>query len=282
MIIAERKIIELTAQQELMIKSGWGEQTLAQTVTEEIVYRSLNGYKVKGYLSYPRTIVAGTKLPVLIWNRGGMKSAGYIDSFLARGMFGIMAAQGYVVLASMYGGSIKGEGEDEFGGREVNDILTLPLIARELDFADDSKIGIEGWSRGGMMTYLALQEGIKVKCAVTIGAITDLRSYNSPNGNFRAGLLAKFGAQGIEAAIEKRSAVLHTERFPGNIPLLLLHGKNDEVVSCTQSEQLAAKLKAAKIPFELVLIEGGDHYLRKHRAEIDKHRFAWFKKYLQV
>ncbi len=106
-------------------------------------------------------ITKGKKFPCIIWNRGGYENKGAIDSFTARGMFGQIASWGYVVFASQYRGNAGGEGKEELGGSDVNDILNLIPLADELPFADKEKWGMEGWSRGGMMTFLTLKQNKK-------------------------------------------------------------------------------------------------------------------------
>jgi dipeptidyl aminopeptidase/acylaminoacyl peptidase len=178
-LIIEREVVELGDSQNRMITSGWGKDTLKKSVVEKLTYLS-DGLKVKGFLAYPKDI--SEKYPCIIWNRGGVGEKGAIDSFMARGLFGQLASWGYVVFASQYRGNAGGEGKDEFGGDDVNDVLNLIPLANEFNFADTENWGIEGWSRGGMMTYLALTrsnhpDGLKstFKCAIVTGGIANLR-----------------------------------------------------------------------------------------------------------
>jgi len=105
-----RKEIKLSSVQEKMIVSGWGEETLANSVVEKMTYFS-DGLKVNGYLAYPKD--QSQKYPCVIWCRGGIGNAGAIDEFNARGIFGQIASWGYVVLASQYRGNAGSEGKDE-------------------------------------------------------------------------------------------------------------------------------------------------------------------------
>jgi dipeptidyl aminopeptidase/acylaminoacyl peptidase len=178
-LIVERNKIELNDSQNSMINSGWGEGIIKNTIVEKITYLS-DGLKVKGYVAYPKD--TSKKYPGIIWNRGGIGNRGVIDSFTARGLFGQLAGWGYVVFASQYRGNDGGEGKDEFGGDDLNDVLNLTSLAKEFDFADDNKWGVEGWSRGGMMTYLALTKNdhpayppAGFKCAIITGGIANLR-----------------------------------------------------------------------------------------------------------
>ena len=58
----------------------------------------------------------------------------------------------------------------------MNDIINLFPVAEELKFIDITNVGVEGWSRGGMMTFLLLKEKPVFKCAVLSGAISNLSS----------------------------------------------------------------------------------------------------------
>ena len=91
--IVERKIIELSEQRNKMIVSGWGAETLENSVVEQMTYIS-DGLKVNGYLAYPAKREEGKKYPCIIWNRGGVGENGAIDTFTAKGMFGQMAFLG--------------------------------------------------------------------------------------------------------------------------------------------------------------------------------------------
>ena len=171
-LILKRKKVELSESQIKLVKSGWGADAVEKTTVEKITYLS-DGLKIKGYIAYPKN--ADKIYPSVIWCRGGFGNAGAVDEFNATGIFGQLASWGYVVFASQYRGNDGGEGEDEFGGSDVNDVLNLIPLAEEIPFADKNNWGIEGWSRGGMMTYLTLMKTDIFKAAITIGGITDLQ-----------------------------------------------------------------------------------------------------------
>ncbi len=213
-LIIERNKIELTDSQNSMINSGWGEGIIKNTIVEKITYLS-DGLKVKGYVAYPGD--TSKKYPCIIWNRGGIGNRGVIDSFTARGLFGQLASWGYVVFASQYRGNDGGEGKDEFGGDDLNDVLNLTPLAKEFEFADDDRWGIEGWSRGGMMTYLALTKNnhpaypaANFKCAIITGGIANLRC-NSDESPFMRRLyeatMGKYEDEEFNKKCESRSIV---------------------------------------------------------------------------
>ncbi|MGB5530665.1 MAG: prolyl oligopeptidase family serine peptidase [Ignavibacteriaceae bacterium] len=292
--ILSRQEIKLNDSQNKMIASGWGNDVLTNTITEKITYLSelpdskASGLKVKGYISYP--VDKTKKYPCVIWNRGGIGNKGAIDSFTARGLFGQIASWGYVVFATQYRGNDGGEGKDEFGGEDVNDVLNLIPLADEIENADITKWGIEGWSRGGMMTYLALTKSDNLfypsegfKCAIVNGGIANLRC-SSDESPFMRRLyevtLGKYKEREFYEKCESRSIVKFPEKLPKNTPILIIHGTNDERVLPHDSLDLSYKLLELKIPFRLVMLEGGDHFMKKHRKEVDEMRRKWFEKFL--
>jgi dipeptidyl aminopeptidase/acylaminoacyl peptidase len=172
------------------------------------------------------------------------------------------AKSGYVVLGSQYRGNDGGEGRDEFGGRDVDDVLNLVPLARELGNVDLENVYMVGHSRGGMMVYLALKRGMRVAAAVAWGAPTDLEEL----GRERPAMVRYVYSEIIPHflsrpadALRARSALSWPERL--ETPLLLLHGDADRRVPARQAIELAARLKALGRPCELILFPGGDHVL---------------------
>jgi dipeptidyl aminopeptidase/acylaminoacyl peptidase len=202
-----------------------------------------------------------------------------IDQFSARGMFGLIASWGYVVFASQYRGNSKSEGKDEIGGSDVNDILNMMTLADEFEFADKSKWGIEGWSRGGMMTYLTLLKNPNFKCAVLVGAISDFKNFVETSDKRISIYKNILGEKDFEKKLDERTILNSADKLP-KIPYLILHGKSDETVLVEQSIRIAEKFNELKYDYRLELFEGGDHYLKKYRKEVDNLRKDWYKKYL--
>lgn len=269
-IIISRKKIELPEKNLNMIRNGWGEDVVENTIVEKIVYDN-DGEEINGYLAYPDDL--SKQYPLIIWNRGGSRKSGYIDEFLARGMFGEIASWGYVVLASMY------RDKDEFGGKDVTDIIKLFDIADDLELCDSSKIGMEGWSRGGMMTFKVLTITDRIKACVIISGLTDLVDHAQMQDTYRR----IFGADGEETFNQRKkdkSPLYFADKIITDAAILMIHGTEDEDVTVRNSKEMYEKLKDKVKNIELILLEGGDHYLKKFRKQTVKLRKEWFKKYL--
>jgi dipeptidyl aminopeptidase/acylaminoacyl peptidase len=276
--IIHREEIKLGQSHARMVISGWSEEAYANTIVEKITYLS-DGLRVKGYIAYPKDS-GNKKLPCIIWNRGGYENRGAIDKFTAKGIFGNIASWGYVVFASQYRGNDGGEGEEQLGGKDVNDVLNLIPLADEFSFTDNTKWGIEGWSRGGMMTYLTLMQNPDFKCAILSGAITDVISYSQKSERFFPALKAQLGEELYNAALEDRNIITKANQLP-DIPYLLLHGGKDDTVPVIQTLDMARKFYEMNYNYRLVIFEDGDHYLKSYRKEVDALRKMWFDKYLQ-
>ncbi len=273
----KRDLIHLTPAQTRMAVSGWGQEAYDNSIVEKICYLS-DGLKVKGYLAYPADH-KGKKLPCVIWNRGGYKNKGAIDHFTAKGIFGQIASWGYVVFTSQYRGNDGGEGEEEIGGADINDVINLKPLAGEIEFADSSSWGMIGWSRGGMMTLLTLLKDPDFKCASVTGAISNMKEYLSASNYLRDFYRSELGDDRFDEEVNKRTILNFADKLP-HIPYLVMHGGADETVPVSQSIELAKKLQEYKYQYRLVIFEEGDHYLKSHRKEVEALTKYWLNKYL--
>jgi len=242
-----------------------------------IVYMS-DGLKVVGYLVRPRNLGA-IRLPVIIFNRGGFLERGKIESVNLVD-FTRLSEQGFVLLASQYRGNDGGEGHEEVGGADLDDVSNLLATARLLPYADTGNIFMYGVSRGGMMTFLEMKRNFPMKAAAVVGAVYDVAAF----GERAPGVLAEaarlipdYAQKGI-AALEERSVMKWPEAV--NVPLLILHGADDDEVPATEALAFAVKMSSLKKPYELVVYAGDVHEVAGHRRERDERIAAWFRRYL--
>lgn len=178
---------------------------------------------------------------------------------------------------------------------------------------DLSHIGITGYSSGGhlaLMTALAddhidlkAKDSVdrvssRVQAAAVFYPPTDFLNWGAPNKTSDKKMLVKYG---VAAAFDFKTlsdstgmyehnsfdSVLKTtkEVSPINLvtsddpPVSIIHGNKDMLVPLQQSESIIAKLKAAGVPNELFIREGGNHGWAN--MEVEEKRFIiWFDKYL--
>jgi dipeptidyl aminopeptidase/acylaminoacyl peptidase len=145
---------------------------------EDIHFKSKDGTEIQGQIIKPPSYVAGRRYPAILWIHGGpngqdqheLISKGYSPS-LERQLF---AARGYVVLAVNYRGST-GRGQKfqqsilaDWGHKEVEeDLLAAVDYAVAVGIADPAKLGIGGWSYGGMLTDYTIASDTRFKAAIS-------------------------------------------------------------------------------------------------------------------
>ena len=248
-----------------------------------ITYES-DGLAVRGYLVVPKAVKDGEKLPCVIYNRGGNREFGALDDLGAALMLGPLAERGYVVVAGQYRGNGGGEGREEFGGADVRDVLNLIPLLEGLEHADASRIGMFGWSRGGMMTYLALARTDRIRAAVIGAGVADSFEWVADRPEMETGVFAELvpdWADKREEALEERSAVHWPEKLHKQTPILILHGTGDWRVNPKQALRMAEALLDANHPYRLMIFEGGDHGLREFRDEVDEAVEEWLDRYVR-
>lgn len=246
----------------------------------DITYLS-DGLKIKGWMAKPQK--EGT-YPCIIFNRGGNRDFGALSKLRSAFLLGRLAKEGYIVIASQYRGGGGSEGQEEFGGKDVNDVIQLIDVLAEVEGADTSKIGMYGWSRGGMMTYIALTQTDRIKAAAVGGAVSDNFATIEDRPDMETYVLAELIPNydtKKEEELTKRSAIKWADKFPKDVPVLLLHGNSDWRVKCNQSLKMAMALDKVRVPYRLVIFEGADHGISEHKEEVNKQILDWFDKYLK-
>jgi len=239
-----------------------------------ITYLS-DSLKIKGFIAKP---VQEGSFPCIISNRGGSGEFGQWNETGVGFFLGKLASWGYVVVASQYRGNSGSEGKEEVGGKDLNDVLNLVSTLDEIDNADTSRIGIEGASRGGMMTYLALKETCQFKAAVVLAGAANAFKALENRPEFEKYVYEKFIPnyhKNKEKELTARSAVFWADKMCKTTPLLIMHGSADWRVQASESLELVNKLYEYKHPVRYILFEGADHGIREFRKEF----FAQTKKF---
>jgi dipeptidyl aminopeptidase/acylaminoacyl peptidase len=238
---------------------------------------TVDGLTVDGHMVKPKR-AAGNKLPVLVYNRGGnIRDTPLSPQQLVRDQMQ-WAKQGYIVISSQY----RGRGHDEFGGRDVNDVLALLPIIDGMPDADADRIGMFGISRGSIMTYLSAARSKRIKAIAIWGGVSDLLTEvprRPEMERLMARLIPEYAAN-REQALKDRSVLYWMERLDPGLPVLLLHGDADVQVSVVNATAMAQKLKERGQPHKLVIYPNGDHALVKYRKEVLGELMGWFNQYL--
>ena len=237
-----------------------------------------DGMEVVGHIFKP-VETSGKKFPVIIYNRGGNREFSKNTPFDMVEFYDFLKA-GYLVLASQYRGNDGGEGQEEFGGADVNDVLNLVPLAHTLGYADTNNIFMYGHSRGAMMTLLAIKERCPIKAAAVIGVSSDLEVESERRPELRrlkSELIPGFDDD-PEAAYYARSAA--NWAYMIDVPLLILHGADDWRVDVSQALMLARELQDANNDdFEVKIYANDDHELTLNREDKVERILSWFQRH---
>ncbi len=246
----------------------------------KITYLS-DGLKVNGYLVMPKK---PGSYPCIIYNRGGNREFGQLD-FRDYGYFmAQIASWGYVVVGSQYRGNDSSEGKEEFGGKDVDDVLNLIPLLNNVKNADTSRIGMYGVSRGGMMTYIAMKKTNCLKGAVVLSGITDLIKLIVTRPDMDTfvykELIPNYATEKTNQ-LQQRSAVYFADKICKTTPLLILQGTADWRVPTDEVLDLVGKLYADKQPFRFSLFEGGAHGVGEFWDEVSQQTKLFLNRYVR-
>ena len=239
-----------------------------------------DGLKVVAYLYKPKQ-ENSRKSPCIIFNRPSAVRADIAPELIS--FFHGLASEGFVVLAPMLRQSDGGEGRDELGGADVNDLMNVLPVAKSLPYIDMDNLFMYGASRGGMMTYQAIKKGFPIKAAAVYGAFTDLQELiDSHAQQYPLAMLSQLWPNyesGRTEIARTRSAISWPERL--DVPLLIMHGGADKSVNTSQSLLLAQQLQKLGKVYELIVYADDNHDLAKNREDRDHHTISWFKRYFK-
>ncbi len=249
-------------------------------------------FKFWSYVFAPKPAERKGKLPLLLLPHGGVHAD--FDTYhthIIRELIG----RGYVVVAPEYRGST-GYGKQyrdaiDYGGLEVDDVVAARDWAVEtLPYVDGDRVGILGWSHGGLIALMAVfDHPDKFKVAYAGVPVSDLLArMGYSDDEYRAEFSApyhigKTANQDVDE-YRRRSPVWNAEKL--KTPLLIHTTTNDRDVNVVEVEHLIQALKAAGKDFQYKIYKDapGGHsfnridttFARQSREEI----YAFLAKYL--
>ncbi|WP_237561557.1 alpha/beta hydrolase family protein [Frateuria defendens] len=227
-------------------------------------------------------------LPMVLLPHGG--PIGIQDDWFYDGDAQFLASRGYLVLQVNYRGS-GGRGADfrdagnlKWGTRIQQDLIDGVKWAIDEHYADAKRVCVYGGSFGG---YSALMAPIRApglfKCAVGYAGIYDLGMMYA-KGDIQE---RKSGRSYLTTVIGRDQAELDAnspDKLAGKleVPVLLIHGEDDQRAPFAQAKAMRAALDAAHKPYEWWSVSGEGHgfYDEKHNVERLTRLQAFLEKYI--
>jgi dipeptidyl aminopeptidase/acylaminoacyl peptidase len=220
---------------------------------EKITYRSrLGDLDIPAFVFQPPAVAGVKTHPAIVWVHENIRGHLY-EHYIP--FVRDAVAKGYVVIAPEYRGSI-GYGKKfydaiDYGGAEVDDVVTAAsVLATRYPQVDAARIGIIGWSHGGLISLLAvLRNPTTFRSAAAIVPVTNLFQRIAWKGDRQRLLMDphnRFGGTPSEhpESYRDRSPLFQVDKL--QIPLLVHMAENDEDVNIEEGMQLIDALRARK------------------------------------
>ena len=251
---------------------------------EYVHFKSKDGTTVAGYLYEPPDYKTGTRYPTILRPHGGPVWAYYAEFNFTLQLY---AANGYAVLAPNPRGS-SGYGQDfckaiyaDWGHKDFEDDMAMVDYAVAQGVADADKLGVGGWSYGGISTNFIITQTTRFKAAIS-GAGNFLYITNWGHDLYSRDWEIELGLPWENRELwEKLSPFNRVTKI--KTPTLIMGGESDWNVPVINGEQMYQSLKRLGVPTLLVVYPGEYHEFSRptfiqDRFERDLH---WYDHYLK-
>jgi dipeptidyl aminopeptidase/acylaminoacyl peptidase len=277
---ASHALVQLTHQNDTLLSE------LQLGTVEEVSAKSKDGTEVHGLLTKPAGYVAGTRIPMLLRIHGGPNGQDQHSFSFERQWF---AANGYAVLAVNYRGS-SGRGSKfskaiaaDWGHYEVEDLQAMVDQVVKMGVADPNKLGVGGWSYGGILTDYMIASDTRFKAA-TSGAGTAFTVAFYGTDQYIIQYDFEIGPPWDPKAWDTYQKIsypfLHADRI--KTPTLFLGGEKDFNVPVQGGQQMYQALRSLGIDTQLVIYPNENHGISRPSYVRDRYEryLAWYDKYI--
>lgn len=199
----------------------------------------------------------------------------------------LFAANGYVVVITNPRGS-SGYGQDfslgifkSWGVKDFEDVMAGVDYAISKGYSDPERLGVGGWSYGGILTNYVITQTDRFKGAIT-GASEVLYRSNYGHDHYQFEWEMELGLPWENAELwEQLSPFNRVDKIV--TPTLIMGGEKDWNVPILNSEQLYQALRRLGRTTQLVVYPGQTHGIRLPTFQKDRHEryLAWYAKYVK-
>jgi dipeptidyl aminopeptidase/acylaminoacyl peptidase len=252
---------------------------------EYVSFESRDGTTVHGYVYKPLDSVAGRKYPAILRPHGGPVWA-YYSEF--QDLAQLLAANGYVVLLPNPRGST-GYGEDfcraifaDWGNKDFQDDMAMVDWAIAQGLADPDKLGVGGWSYGGISTDFIIAQTTRFKGAISGAGAADYRSLWG-HDQYQREYTIELGLPWTHPETWDRVDYLRKiEKV--TTPTMFMGGNLDSNVPILGGEQMYQSLKALGRDTLLVVYPGEYHEFKtpSHIRDRNRRYLAWWGHYVKA
>ena len=251
---------------------------------EYVEFKSKDGTLVHGYMYKPLDYIPGKKYPAILRPHGGPVWAYYAEfSHLAQ----LLAANGYVVLFPNPRGS-SGYGEPyckaiwaDWGDKDFQDDMAMVDYAVAQGIADPDRLGVGGWSYGGISTDFIIGQTQRFKAAISGAGASEFISLYG-HDQYQLDYYTELGYPWENQALWDKLAFFYRVKDI-TTPALFMGGNIDWNVPILGGEQMYEALRALGRQTELVVYPGEYHEFKapSHLEDRLKRYLAWYAHYVK-
>lgn len=278
-LIRDGKLTQLTHANDALFSQ------LKLSQTEYVQFKSKDGATVSGYLYKPVDYVPGKKYPTILRPHGGPVWAYYAEfAHLPQ----LLAANGYAVLFPNPRGS-SGYGEDfckaifaDWGNKDYQDDMAMVDYAIARGIADPDRLGVGGWSYGGISTDFIIAQTTRFRAAIS-GAGEALNTSFYGHDHYQRDYITELGRPWENHALwDKLSPFYRIDKI--TTPTLFMGGEVDWNVPVLGGEQMYQALKELGRTTELVVYPGESHEFKtpSHIKDRLERYLAWYAHYVKA
>ena len=260
-------------------------ETVNIAETRNIQFPSEGGIEVEGFVTFPPDYEEGRAYPTILRIHGGPVSQ-YSHSFQFESQ--LFAARGYVVVRTNPRGS-SGYGQDfsaalwaDWGNPDFKDVMAGIDYAIEQGWTDPDRLGVGGWSYGGILTNYVITQTDRFEGAIT-GASEVLYIANYGHDHYQRQWEAELGLpwEGDNRDNWERISPFN-KVHEVTTPTLIMGGEDDWNVPILNSEQLYQALRRRGVPTQLVVYPGQSHGIRVPSYQKDRYEryLAWYDRWV--
>jgi dipeptidyl aminopeptidase/acylaminoacyl peptidase len=251
---------------------------------EYVSFPSKDGTTVHGYVYRPLDYVAGRRYPAILRPHGGPVWAYYAEF---QDLAQLLASSGYVVLFPNPRGS-SGYGEDfckaiyaDWGNKDYQDDMAMVDWAVAEGLADPDRLGVGGWSYGGISTDFIIAQTDRFKGAISGAGSAEYRSLWG-HDQYQRDYTIELGLPWAHPETWDRVDFLRkAERI--TTPTMFMGGDLDWNVPILGGEQVYQSLKALGRDTLLVVYPGEHHEFEvpSHIRDRNRRYLAWWGHYVK-
>ena len=251
---------------------------------ENIHFKSKDGTEIEGFIYKPLGFNPDFRYPTILRLHGGPVEQ-YDASFSYEAQ--LFAANGYLVILSNPRGS-SGYGQDfslaiyaDWGNKDFEDVIAGVDFTIEKGYTDPEKLGVGGWSYGGILTNYVITKSKRFKGAIS-GASQSLYIANYGHDQFQNWYEEEFGLPWENREAWERISPFNSVQ---NVvtPTLIVGGEKDWNCAILNSEQLYQALRRLGVTTQLVVYPNEHHGISRPSFRKDRYQryLAWFDKHVK-